>query len=147
MTHSSDFAQGLVGLLGHRQALGEAFHITSDEVLCWNQIYQQLADAAGVRDPNFVHIASDFLAAVWPDETGGLHGDKSSSVVLDNSKIKRYVPGYCATVRFADGIRESVAWYDADPARRVVDAGRGRQWDVVVEAYARGLEGARAALG
>lgn len=146
MTHSSDFAKGLVGLLGHRQALGQAFHITSDEVLCWNQIFEQLADAAGVREPKFVHIASDFLAACWPEETGGLHGDKSSSVVLDNSKIKRYVPDYCATVRFADGIRQSVAWYDADPSRRVIDAERSGQWDVVIEAYAKGLAGAQAAL-
>ena len=95
ITHNSDFAQGLVGLLGHPQAIGHAFHITCDEVMTWDQFYRITAQAAGV-EPQLVHIASDFLTACMPDELGSLTGDKSSSVVFDNSKIKRFVPGFCA---------------------------------------------------
>jgi nucleoside-diphosphate-sugar epimerase len=91
ITHNSDFAQGLVGLLGHQQATGHAFHITSDEVLTWDQIYRITSEAAGI-EPNLIHIASDFLIACHPDELGSLTGDKSSSVVFDNTKIKRFVP-------------------------------------------------------
>ena len=120
VTHNSDFAQGLVGLLGHQQAIGHAFHITSDEVLTWDQIYPITAQAAGV-EPQLVHIASDFLGACMPDMVGSLTGDKSSSVVFDNSKIKRFVPGYCARVPFAEGIAQTIAWFDAEPERRVID--------------------------
>ncbi|MGD0546683.1 MAG: SDR family oxidoreductase, partial [Terracidiphilus sp.] len=91
VTHNTDFALGFVGLLGHPQAIGHAFHITSDEVLSWNQIYRITAQAAGV-EPRIVHIASDFLTACLPDELGGLTGDKSVCVVFDNSKIKHFVP-------------------------------------------------------
>ena len=103
VTHNSDFAHGLVGLLGASQAIGHAFHITSDEVLTWDQIYTMTAHAAGV-EPRIVHIASDYLGACMPDLVGSLTGDKSSSVVFDNSKIKRFVPGYCAKVRFEEGV-------------------------------------------
>lgn len=147
LTHNTDFAKGLVGLLGHQAALGHALHITTDEVLNWNQIYEAVAEAAGVRAPRFVHIASDFLAACVPGWMGGLHGDKSHSVVLDNTKIKRFVPDYVATTRFRDGIKRSLAWFDADPARRLVDAEANAQYDRVIEGYERGLAAARAALG
>lgn len=143
LTHNSDFAKALVGLLGHQAALGHAFHITSDEVLDWNQIYQAVADAAGVARPDFVHIASDFIAACLPDAAGGLHGDKSNSVVCDNTKIKRFVPDYVATVRFRDGVRRSLQWFDADPARRIVDAAANQAWDRLVALYRQGLQAAR----
>lgn len=142
-THNTDFAKGLVGLLGHQSATGHAFHITSDEVLNWNQIYEAVAEAAGVARPNLVHIASDFITACLPEKIGSLHGDKAASVVLDNTKIKRFVPDFVATTRFRDGIRASIAWYDADPARRAVDEEANRRWDRLIEAYERGLEAAR----
>jgi nucleoside-diphosphate-sugar epimerase len=85
LTHNTDFAKGLVGLLGHQSATGHAFHITSDEVLSWNQIHQAVAEAAGVEKPKFVHIASDFIVACLPGMLGGLHGDKIHSVVCDNT--------------------------------------------------------------
>jgi len=97
ITHNSDFAQGLVGLLALPQAIGHAFHITSDEAMSWDQFYTITAQAAGV-EPQIVHIASDFITACMPDELGTLTGDKSSSVVFDNSKIKRFVPDFCAKV-------------------------------------------------
>jgi nucleoside-diphosphate-sugar epimerase len=136
ITHNSDFAKGLVGLLGHRQAIGNAFHITSDEVMCWDQFYRLTAEAAGA-DAQLVHIPSDFLAACNPEKLGSLVGDKSVSVVFDNSKIKRFVPGYCATVRFSEGIRRTIAWFDADPARQVIDHDANVRWDKLIAAWDR----------
>ena len=138
LTHTSDFALGLVGLLGHPQALGEAFHITSDEVLSWDQIYRAIGQAAG-REPEIVHVASDFIAAVEPSFAGTLLGDKAHSVVFDNSKIKRFVPGFEAAVGCAEGVARSMAWYDADPARRVVDRDADRKLDRILERHRRGL--------
>ena len=137
ITHNSDFAKGLVGLLGLEQAIGHAFHITSDEVMCWDQFYRITGQAAGV-EPQLVHMPSDFIAACLPDALGSLSGDKSVSVVFDNSKIKRFVPGYCATVPFGQGIRRTLAWFDADPARRQIDEEANRQWDRLIEAWERG---------
>jgi nucleoside-diphosphate-sugar epimerase len=141
ITHNGDFAKGLLGLLGHQQAIGHAFHITSDEVLTWDQIYTAVAAAAGV-EPRIVHIASDFIAACLPDMHGSLLGDKSVSVVFDNSKIKRFVPGFCATTPFARGIRQTLAWFDADPARQQIDVAADLLWDRLISAYEQGLQSA-----
>jgi nucleoside-diphosphate-sugar epimerase len=139
ITHNTDFAKGLVGLLAREQAIGHAFHITSDEVMTWDQWYRLTAEAAGV-EPKLLHIASDFIAACIPDARGGLLGDKAASVVFDNTKIKRLVPDYCATVPFTQGIRRTIAWFDADPARRQVDDEANARWDKLIEAYERGTQ-------
>jgi nucleoside-diphosphate-sugar epimerase len=138
-THNSDFAVGLVGLLGHRQAIGHAFHITSDEVLTWDQITRLTAEAAGV-EATIIHIPSDFMGACIRDEVGNLTGDKSASAVFDNTKIKRFVPEFGASVRFAQGIRRTIAWFDADPARRQIDHEADATWDKLISAYERGLQ-------
>ena len=110
MTHNSDFARAFTGLMGNVHALGEAVQITSDETLTWNQIYQAIAVALGVP-LKAVHISSDFLAAGGPyDFLGGLIGDKANSVVFDNAKLKRLVPGFTAAVRFDQGIRKTAAY-------------------------------------
>ena len=143
ITHNSDFAKGFVGLLGRRQAIGHAFNIMSDEVLTWDEIYRQTAAAAGAgADLRIVHIASDFIAACMPEMTGTLLGDKSVSAVFDTSKIKRFVPDFRATTPYSEGIRRTVAWFDADPARREVDAQMDARWDRLIEAYERGLASA-----
>jgi nucleoside-diphosphate-sugar epimerase len=142
ITHNSDFAKGLVGLLGHTGSIGHAFHITSDEAPTWNQIYAMTAEAAGVAAPKFVHIASDFIAACIPSALGSLLGDKSHTAVFDNSKIKRFVPGYLATLRFSEGIRRTIAWFDADASRRQLDTAASADWDRLIGAYERGLAGA-----
>ncbi len=134
MTHNSDFAKGFVGLFGSIQAIGQPFHITSDEVLIWDQIYGAIGAAAGVT-PRLVHIPSDFINACAPEIGAGLLGDKACSAVFDNSKIKRLVPGFRATVPFAIGIRQSVAWFDADPARRTVDEARNATMDRIIDRY------------
>lgn len=141
VTHNTDFARGFVGLLGHQQAIGHAFHITSHETLTWNQIYAAVAAAAGV-EAQVVHIASDFIAACLPDMTGTLIGDKAVSVVFDNTKIKRFVPDYCATTPFARGIRQTIAWFDADPSRQQIDVEADKRWDRLISAYQRGLQSA-----
>jgi nucleoside-diphosphate-sugar epimerase len=141
ITHNTDFAKGLVGLLAREQAIGHAFHITSDEVMCWDQWYRLTAEAAGV-EPDLVHMPSDFIGACVPEARGGLLGDKAVSVVFDNTKIKRFVPGYCATVPFTQGIRRTMAWFDADPARQQIDEEANARWDRLIAAYEMGARDA-----
>jgi len=141
ITHNTDFAKGLVGLLGREQTIGHAFHITSDEVMTWDQIYRIVGSAAGV-EPQLIHIPSDLIGACIPEALGGLVGDKAVSVVFDNSKIKRFVPGYCAMVPFTQGIRRTLAWFDADPSRRQVDQEASARWDKLIDAYERGTRDA-----
>jgi nucleoside-diphosphate-sugar epimerase len=141
MTHNTDFAKGLVGLLGQQQAVGQAFHITSDEVLTWDQLFRIVGAAVGV-EPHLVHIPSDFIAACIPDKKGTLLGDKSVSAVFDNSKIKRFVPGYSATTTFTEGIRQALAWFNADPARKQIDHQVNATMDQLIAAYEKGLSDA-----
>ncbi len=135
LTHHEDFARGLVPLLGSQRALGEAFHITSDDVLTWDQITRTLATAAGV-EPRIVHVPSDAIAAADPDWGAGMLGDKAHCMVFDNSKLRSVVPGYRATIPFEQGAREIVAWHDEDPARQVVDEHLDAVMDQLVERYA-----------
>ncbi len=134
VTHSEDFAKGFIGLLGHPQAIGEAFHITSDQILTWNQIHQTVASALG-HEARLVHISSEFLAACDESLRGGLLGDKAHSVIFDNSKIKRIVPDYKATIPFHLGIRKTLAWFDADPARQVVKKETNETIDRILALY------------
>jgi nucleoside-diphosphate-sugar epimerase len=134
VTHAEDFGRGFVGLIGHPQAVGHAFHITSDELLTWNQIYQTIAQALGV-EAQIVHIPSDFIARVAPEKRGSLLGDKSWSVIFDNSKIRRFVPGFQATIPFHEGIRRTLSWFDADERRRRVDEGVNAMMERILAAY------------
>jgi nucleoside-diphosphate-sugar epimerase len=139
MTHATDFARGFLGLLGNRHAIGHPFHITSDELLTWNQIYQSMAEAAGT-DLNAVHIPSDFICQVadregFPWMRGNLLGDKANSVIFDNSKIKRFVPGFVATVPFSEGIKRTVRWFDQDPGRKRIDENNNRLMDAILKSY------------
>ena len=138
ITHNTDFAKGLVGLLGHPQAIGHAFHITSDEVLTWDQLFRIVGAAVGV-EPQLVHIPSDFIATCVPEKKGTLLGDKSVSAVFDNSKIKRFVPGYCASTTFAEGVRQSLAWFNADPSRKTIDPGTNTMLDKLLVVYEKGM--------
>jgi nucleoside-diphosphate-sugar epimerase len=134
LTHHTDFAQGFVPLLGHPRTLGEAFHLTSDDVLTWDQITHALAAAAGV-EARIVHVPSDVIASHDPEWGAGLLGDKAHSMVFDNAKVRSVVPGYRATVPFELGAREIVDWFDTDPARKVVDARLDALMDRLVETY------------
>src|SRR5215203_6107719 len=121
LTHHTDFARAFVGLLGHPAAIGDSFHITSDEWLSWNDIFTIAGRAAGV-EPRLVHVPSDQIAAVDPAWGAGLLGDKAHSMVFDNGKVRRLVPDYTAVVGFHQGAREILEWYDADPSRQRVDS-------------------------
>lgn len=134
MTHNSDFAVGYVGLMGNPHAIGEAFQITNDETLTWNQIYQAIADALGVELKAY-HVSSEFLAAVSDyDFTGSLIGDKANCVVFDNSKLKRAVPDFHPTVRFEEGIRDTIANIMAHPELQKEDPEFDAWCDRVIEA-------------
>jgi nucleoside-diphosphate-sugar epimerase len=134
LTHHRDFARGFVPLLGHPRTIGEAFHITSDDVLTWNQIAAALASAAGVS-ADIVHVPSDAIAAIDPDWGAGLLGDKAHSMVFDNSKLRSVVPDYCPTIPFEQGAREIIGWHDEDPARRQADPRIDAAMDKLVAAY------------
>ena len=134
ITHAEDFAKGFVGLLGNQHAIGHAFHITSDEILTWDQIYQFVADAAGT-EANIVHISSDFICRFDKSLVGSLIGDKAVSVIFDNSKIKRFVPEFIATIPFSQGIKRTLAWFEADPKRQIVKNGTEEMMDKIIRAY------------
>mgnify|MGYP001765561488 FL=1 len=136
LTHSSDFAKGFVGLLGNSRAIGEAYHITSDEWLTWNQIHEILAAAVGVQ-PELVHVPSDLIAAYDPIWGESLLGDKAHSFILDNSKIKRVVPDFVCTTPFSRGAEEIIAWHRADPARQKVDENFNAICERILSAYAK----------
>jgi nucleoside-diphosphate-sugar epimerase len=120
LTWNADFAQGLVGLLGRPETFGETYHITSDEVLSWNQIYLEAFEALGV-EPHVVHVPSELIAAYWPHAAGSLLGDKMHSAVFNNSKIKAAVPGFNCRVSWAAGLRRALDWHAAHPQYQTVD--------------------------
>jgi nucleoside-diphosphate-sugar epimerase len=136
LTHNSDFAVGFVGLFGKKEAIGEAFHITSDELLTWNQIYQMMADELGVP-LNAVHIPSDFIAKYNPEHGAGLLGDKSHSVIFDNSKIKKLVPEFQCKIPFSVGVKEIIAWYKNNKNWQVVNEEINKSIDGIIGAYER----------
>jgi nucleoside-diphosphate-sugar epimerase len=136
LTHSEDFAKGFVGLLGHPQATGHAFNITSDFVLTWDQIYEQIGAALGVQ-PHIAHIPSEFIAQVDPVSGPGLLGDKMWCAIFDNSKIKRFVPDYVATIPFHEGIRHTLAWFQADAQRMVVAPDDDATYEHILAAYGK----------
>ena len=134
MTWNEDFAKGFIGLLGNPQAIGEVYQIMSDESLTWNQIYRSIASALGVEFKP-CYVASEFLASVSDfDFTGSLIGDKANSVVFDNSKLKRVVPDYVATVRFDQGVKQTIDYLLAHPECQKSDPEFDRWCDAVVEA-------------
>ena len=142
LTHNTDFAKGFIGLMGNPHALGNAFQITSDETLTWDQIYQTIADILGVELKAY-HVASEFLDEAGPyDFRGGLTGDKSWTVLFDNAKLKRAVPGFQATVRFEEGVRRTIDNILAHPELQKLDPAFDAWCDRVIEA----LEQAKASL-
>jgi nucleoside-diphosphate-sugar epimerase len=138
LTWNADFAKGLLGLLGDPKAIGESFHITSDEVLTWNQIFLELYSAIGV-EPNIVHIPSDLIVVYDPDQLGTLIGDKINSAVFDNSKIKRFVPDFVCDVPWSEGVRRALHWFREDPSRQTIDHAMNEMWDRIIAGYEKSL--------
>lgn len=138
LTHSQDFAKAFEGLMGNTLALGESVHITTDEVLTWNQIYHAIGSALGVQ-PILQHVSTDFIVACNNDYEGSLHGDKSTNGVFDNSKIKRLVPSFTATMRFDQGVKISVDNHLTNPALQIDDPDFDRFCDAIVKAQAEAM--------
>jgi nucleoside-diphosphate-sugar epimerase len=142
ITHSKDFAVGFIGLCGNQQAIGDSFHITSDEILTWNQIYEAVGEAAGVKT-NMIHITSEFICkvteSVGQDNWGNLLGDKAVSTIFDNSKIKRLVPEFNATITFKEGIKETLKWFEADPKRMKLNEESDQLLDLIIEKYSEAM--------
>ncbi len=134
LTHHDDFARAFVPLLAHPRTIGEAIHITSDDVLTWNQIAEAFAAALGVT-ARLVHVPSDAIAAADPEWGAGLLGDKAHSMVFDNAKLRGLVPGWQAVIPFEQGAREIAGWYLADPARQVTDASLDATMDKLAAAW------------
>jgi len=143
LTHSRDFAKGFVGLLGNLHAIGETVQITGDEALTWNQIYQTIADVLGV-ELKAVHVPSDLLEASTPaGNNGWLYGDKANCALFDNTKIKRLVPGFTATIRFDQGIRETLDYVLSHPECQPEDPQMDEWFDRVIAAQTAALEAVR----
>jgi nucleoside-diphosphate-sugar epimerase len=138
LTHTHDFAVGFVGLLGHPLAVGDTFQIMGTHAPTWNQIYTWLAAAAGVPEPELVHVASETIARVLPDVGDGLLGDKAHSMVFDCRKLQALVPEFGTTISYADAATEQVAWHDAHPEAQRVDAALDAGFDRLVT-HARSL--------
>ncbi len=137
LTHNTDFAKAFLGLMGNAHAIGEAYHITSDERLTWNQIYGIIGAALDAK-PDIVHIPSDALALLHEPFYGALLGDKAHSAIFDNTKIKRAVPGFNAAVRFDEGVRRALAYILSHGECQQEDREFDAWCDRVTEAYAAG---------
>lgn len=140
LTHNTDFARAFCGLMGNTHAIGETYQITGDESLTWNQIYHIIAGALNTK-ANLVHIAADALVACYPEWEGGLIGDKCNSVLFDNSKVKKAVPDFAATVRFDQGVRQTLAYLYAHPELQIPDPTFDAWTDQVIEQYEKAVTG------
>ncbi|MBN2423537.1 MAG: NAD-dependent epimerase/dehydratase family protein [Calditrichaceae bacterium] len=134
MTHHRDFAKGFVGLLGNPNVIGEAFHITSDEVLCWNQIAAMFASELRT-ELKIAHVTSDILASYSEDWYGSLLGDKTHSMIFDNSKIKSVVPDFKAEIPFHLGVKEIIEWYNAHSDKQVTDHKTDKLMDEIIKKH------------
>ena len=136
ITHANDFAIGFLGLIGHQQAIGQSFHITSDEILTWNQIYDAVALAAGKQSVK-VYIPSDYLGTFDKNLRGSLLGDKAVSTIFDNSKIRRFVPQFNPVIRFKDGIQNTIHWFEEKPERMIIKNETNEFMDRIINTYTR----------
>jgi nucleoside-diphosphate-sugar epimerase len=135
LTAACDFAVGLAGVVGNEKTIGESFHITGDEMLTWNHIYAEIADAVGAKSPQIVKVPTDFICKIEPELTGNLKGDKAHPGVFDNSKIKKFVPEFQTRKPFHVGVRESVAWLRAHPDQQHLSPKVDQTIDSVIAAW------------
>ncbi len=146
MTHAEDFAKGFCGLIGNIHAIGESVQITGDETLSWNQIYESFARALSV-ELRAIHVSSEFLAASSDfDLFGSLIGDKANSVVFDNTKLKRLVPGFHSTIRFDDGIKRTIEYLLSHPELQKEDHEFDSWCDAVIEAQKEAIQAVQKAM-
>ena len=134
LTHHDDFARAFVRLLGNPSTIGDSFHITTDDLLTWDQIHHLVARAAGVA-ARLVHVASETIAKVLPEWGPQILGDKAHSVIFDNSKIRRVAPGWAALIPYSEGARQTIEWIDQHPERQVVDPKVDAAFDLLADKY------------
>jgi len=134
LTHHEDFAKGFIGLLGKKAAIGEAFHITSDEWLTWNQIHCMVAEAFGT-EAKIVHVPSSIITRYHKQIGDSLQGDKMHSMIFDNSKLKQLVPEFKATIPFSTGIKQIASWYNANEKFRIIDSNLDEMFDRIINDY------------
>lgn len=139
ITHSRDFAKGFAGLVGNKNAVGEAYHITTDEIKTWNSYTYDIGKAAGA-EPDMIHVPSDLISTLSPEHTGGLLGDKSHSMIFDNSKIKAITKDFKADISFEDGIRESIQWYDSNILLQKIDKEFNMLCDMIISQMNKAYE-------
>jgi len=139
LTHTRDFARAFAALAGCDAASGQAFHITSEEYMTWDRVYTLLGEALGTA-PRIEHVPSEVVRRLNPERGASLLGDKAVSAVFDNSKIRTLLPGWRAEIPFREGIRESLAWYDARPDRKTEHPGTNREIDGILSAWERCLK-------
>ena len=139
LTYNEDFARAFVGIMGNTHAIGETYQITSDESLTWNQIYEIIGGALGVK-PQIVHLPTDVLCRLNPSFIGGIQGDKAHTVIFDNTKIKRAVPGFTAETRFDQGVRKALDYIYSHEACQRQDPSFDDWTDRIIEAYERAAE-------
>jgi nucleoside-diphosphate-sugar epimerase len=132
LTRNTDFAKAFVGLMGNAHAIGQAYHITSDEQLTWDMIHGIIGKIIG-KEPNLVHVSAEMLSRIKPDWHGPLIGDKCASVRFDNTKIKKAVPGFAATIRFDQGARLTIDYILSHPELQVRDPEFDSLCDKIVE--------------
>ena len=139
LTATTDFAAGLAGLTGNKDALGEAFHITSDEALTWNEIYAEVASAVGVKTPEIIQIPVDFICEHFPAQIGGLRGDKANPSIFDNSKLKQFVPGFECKKPFREGVREAVTYLREHPEEKNINPDVDKTIDEIISAWRKSM--------
>ena len=138
ITHNTDFGKGLIGLLGNNQAIGHSFNITSDEVKTWDQYLKDIGQAVGI-EPRIIHITSECISMFMPELRAGLLTEGCNSFIVDNSKLKRFVPGYMATTSFEHGIRQTIAYYNEHPEMKTIDDEFNAKMDKTIAAYEKFL--------
>lgn len=134
VTHSRDVAKGIIGILGNRHAIGEAVHITCDELVSWDDIYNAIANALGVT-PKLLHVSTEMLAAFFPEQYIHMMGDTANCAIFDNTKIKRLVPDFIATTRMEQGVRSAVKYHLAHKERQILDAAFDSTCEKMLDAY------------
>ena len=140
LTHHTDVARGILGLLGNSHAIGDNFHITSDLTLNWNHIFALLGKAAGA-EPHLVHIPTDVIAAYHKGWADSLKGDLAHSAMYDNAKIKHVVPEFHCKVPFSQGAQEIIDWYDNHPDQQVVDSSVDSLFDTMIANMQKAMPG------
>jgi len=133
LTNTRDFAKGFIGLLGNSKCIGEAYHITSDETMTWNQIAETIALAARL-ELKITHLPAEFITKYDEEWGSNITGDKGYDTVFNNSKIRSIIPQFKAVIPYREGIKEVIAWY-SEPKNQLVNSEIDLLMDKMIAEY------------